>query len=171
MECPVERKKRISNTIGLIVLLFFAFVLGGRYLFVKLKKDGELQATQKTLDEVADGFAKNDKEVMLKWARGEYKDSWGNGIVLVSDDRTTVVMGSSGPDGILDTEDDMRSERHRSVRKVSLAGVKESVASTQKKAEDALDAVKAAAEKGEAEGNKGGWRWSIRWGRGNKEDK
>lgn len=166
MEAPWQKKRRISNYIGLVVLLALLVTIGGYKGIEWLNHRNKARDTEATLKTLCRAFAKNDKAVIADWAAGNYKDVWGNQIVLHSDDRSKIVFVSKGPDGLIDTADDIRSEEVRpSSRPEAQAALNVNVADIQHKAEAAADEVKKAAENGEAKGESGGWKWRFRWGR------
>lgn len=168
MEQPWERKRRISNYIGFFAL---TVIVGGVLVLNGInwvQKSSKISSTKKTLAELCKGFTKNDKAVIGKWARGEYVDSWNNHIVLEAADRTNskVVFVSKGPDGQLGTPDDIRSEECKpSSRAEAQKAINVDLVEAQQKVEEAIEGVKQATEKGEAQGERGGWKWRIRWGK------
>lgn len=173
---PWEKKRRISNYIGVGVLVALLATIGIYKGVEWVKSRNKVSQTEKTLQKLCKGFAKNDKAVIAEWAAGTVKDAWDNQIVLHSDDRTKIVFVSKGPDGVLDTPDDIRSEETRpSARAETQAALKNNeananIAEIQQKAEAAVDVAKKAAEKGEAQGENGGWKWKFRWGRSKEGD-
>lgn len=99
-------RKKYTNMAGVAVLGFFVIAMicvsGSKWLSSR----SEVRETEKQLNRVAEGFANNDREIILQWASGEHPDLWGNQFVPKS------VKGgyrfvSKGPDGELGTEDDI----------------------------------------------------------------
>lgn len=105
-----QDKIALSNAAGLGTLIFFVFVV----LVVGCTRWGirryYFKQTREMLRTVAVGFASHDKDVMDQWARGEFQDPWKNSPVILENDGS-VCFVSKGPDGQLDTGDDIVGER------------------------------------------------------------
>jgi len=106
---PMKRKRRTSNLIGLVVLAAFVVAIIVAQSIGAIKEKAKIKDTKVTLNEVADGFAHSDQDVMMKWAKGDYQDAWGNQVVI-GENSDDVWFASKGTDGELGTEDDVVSE-------------------------------------------------------------
>lgn len=151
MEAPWQKKRPISNQIGLGVLVILLVTIGGYKGIEWLNNRNKAKDTEAALKTLCRAFAKNDKAVIADWAAGKYKDVWGNQIILHADDRSKIVFVSKGPDGLIDTADDIRSEEVRpstraETQAVLKANADVNVANIQQKAEAAVDEVKKATE-------------------------
>ena len=179
-EAPWQRKRRISNYVGALVLVVLVATIGIYKGVEWMGARGKVNETKKTLQRLCKGFAKNDKAVIAEWASGSVKDAWGNQIILHSDDRTRIVFVSKGPDGVLNTPDDIGSEQVRPSAKTETQAAlnanndpninRNLAADVQNRIEGAVDEVKKAADSGEAKAESGGWKWSLRWGRKKEGD-
>lgn len=104
----VDKKRKLSNIIGLFVL--FTIIIGAfgtRLVYRALDKKHE-QMTSEILSKTAQSFAHHESEVIMNWAKGEIRDLWGNTLVLVSNDESGVIMVSKGKDGKFGTGDDLQ---------------------------------------------------------------
>lgn len=106
----MQRKRRMSNIIGIAVFATFvtAILIAGAVRMVQNR--GHVQEARNLTNEVAAAFADNDVQVIDKWSRGQYVDPWQNQLVLLSSGPAGVQMVSKGPDGNLDTGDDIISD-------------------------------------------------------------
>lgn len=69
--------------------------------------------TEKLLNYVAEGFAKNDKDIQMRWAKNEFTDPWGKSVFLAINNKIGgTLFLSKGEDGVEFTEDDIMSEIH-----------------------------------------------------------
>ena len=110
----MDRKRKYTNLIGLVVLSVFVIAILGVQASKWVAKNAERSSTAKQLNQVAAGFADNNREIILKWGTGGYSDSWGGPLILESkDDEEGYRLLSKGPDGELGTEDDVSSRVHK----------------------------------------------------------
>lgn len=101
-----QARRRASNIIGLIVLGLIVVGVTFHYLFLKREED----ATSVIMNDVARQFAEHDSEAMMTWAKGNITDTWGNTIILSSNNKEDgVCFISKGRDGELGTNDDINS--------------------------------------------------------------
>ncbi len=115
-----SRKRRYTNIAGLAVLGFFVIVVACVSISRWSDNRNEIASTEALLNDVAEGFAKNDREIIKQWGRGGYSDSWGGPIVLLKSDRAEgYSFISKGPDGEMGTEDDISSRVHKPILKQS----------------------------------------------------
>ena len=112
----MSRRRKYTNIAGLAVLGFFVIAIiavsGSKWL----TRRSEVRDTEKLLNYVAAGFANSDHEIMKQWAIGGpgFKDSWGNQLVIKSKEgEEGYRFVSKGPDGELETEDDISSRVHK----------------------------------------------------------
>lgn len=116
-ESEAQRKRRISNNIG-----FFAFIVVLTFIVISLlmrsSHEKTLQKeTKKTMADLANGFSKNNRELISLWASGNVVDSWGHQIVIDYDDGSEIKLSSKGPDGLLGTSDDISHVQKRNKSK------------------------------------------------------
>ncbi len=97
-------KQRVTNAIGVSVLIFFVGVI----VISRIQQITMISKTQASLDGVANQVANNNQAILMAWASGKMKDSWGHDFVLVSNTEF-VQFASKGPDGILGSKDDIQS--------------------------------------------------------------
>lgn len=105
----VSRKRKMSSLIGVAVLGVFVIIIVVVQSTKALKDRAKVKETEVVLNEIGEGFAHLNQEIITTWAKGEYQDAWGNHLILVGDSGTVMFI-SKGPDGELGTKDDMRGE-------------------------------------------------------------
>lgn len=176
-ETPGQRKRRISNVVGLALLAGLAGTFGVYKLIVYVNRADELTKTKKVMEIVADGFGRNDPKVVGKWASGQYVDAWGNPIILEAGDTKEFSLLSKGPDGEAGTADDIRASGRRKKEPPKSARTQadknEPPKEEAKAAEEGpglIDRGREVIDKGETKGKVGGWNWSLRFGRGEKKE-
>ena len=100
-----------SNLIGLVTLIVFVVALLCHTIYKGVVERQIINETENEVFNVASSFAKNEKDPIMSWAKGEMLDHWGNSFVLSKSSYADgVQITSKGPDGTLGTEDDIKSE-------------------------------------------------------------
>ncbi len=94
-----------TNLLGIVVMCVILVII----TCVGIQRMVARRETTFLVNSAAISFAMNDKDYMLKWARGEVKDQWGNSLVINSNG-DEIQLRSKGPDGILGTKDDVISD-------------------------------------------------------------
>jgi hypothetical protein len=100
-------KSKLLVAISLILLFI---LLGSAYRWNQIRNIENAEKTLQTeriLKEIADGFSRNDKIIIMKWAKAEYSDGWGNPIALSYSGNQGYIFISKGADGERGTDDDI----------------------------------------------------------------
>lgn len=105
-----QEARRRLNVIGVVVLGLIALAVLLTEGVGRIRRGTQVSGEQAKIDKLAQDFALRDRAVIDRWARGEYKDAWGNVVVLLSNDESGVQFLSGGPDGVSGTEDDIHSK-------------------------------------------------------------
>lgn len=173
-----QRRRYISNVIGALALLVLLAIVGVVWVGNWMERRELAHQTKKLLKEVGDGFYKNDRDVITKWAKGEYKDVWGNQIVLDATEDGKYHFTSKGPDGEIGTADDIKGEVYKTHRqKAAEEALKAAAAITKppepvkepegpgviEKAQQTVENAQKAVEKGEVSGTS--WKFQWKWGK------
>ena len=107
-------RRKLTNALGVLVLIILAIVMA----FVFILRSLAVKETEQLVDDLGHDFAQGNSEVVMEWARGEVVDSWENQVVLVQSDSSAVQFVSKGPDGEMDTDDDIVGEVHQPPKKI-----------------------------------------------------
>lgn len=185
----MSRKRAITNWVGLVCLGGFVIAIlvsGGSKFF---QKNQEIKDTEVLLNFVAEGFSHKDRNVIMQWAEGGYSDVWGNHLILRGNDDGSFRFVSKGPDGVIDTDDDVTGRLHRyevheifkpkpkprpskqkNIQKTKT--VEDRIDEAKAKAGELFNKAKKAAEDVEVEAEKEkGWKWNFKWRwRGDKDE-
>jgi len=95
-------KQKFSNLLGLAMLSFFVILV----MTMGALRWAALGSTRDHLDILAQKVAHLDRPALMNWASGNEKDHWDNTFVLERNSED-VQFRSKGPDGVLDTKDDI----------------------------------------------------------------
>lgn len=172
LNMPKPQKKKLTpqqwiNRVGIVLLGMFLIVIG----LIQLEQWGEQQAkikeTNKILHVLVESFAHNDHEIINSWAAGKIQDAWQGPMILSSIDNK-ISFTSKGPDGELDTNDDLKSEvfpvKPRNRYNPPPDGP-DFLTAAKRKAGELVDQVKETVDNGEAEVKGRGWSFQWKWGK------
>lgn len=105
-----ERNRKVTNIIGLVALAIFVMFIVATKVAKSVAERKNKEETEESLLHVCNGFKANDKAIIHSWACGAYQDAWDNDLILIDSASSTglTVFASKGPDGELNTDDDIR---------------------------------------------------------------
>jgi len=116
MDTVDKKRKRMSpqkrsNMIGLVALGVFFIAIVCYVTYGNMQERQAIQDTVAQVNNMAVNFANHTDAPIQEWAQGKIVDPWEGQLILTkSSSKDGVQVVSKGPDGDLNTEDDIRSE-------------------------------------------------------------
>lgn len=104
-------KRFLSNIIGLVVVAIFVTYLIVHGAIINAAHAKKVNETKAVMGEIGAAFSVHNKQGVMKWARGEPRDAWGNMVLLDSATKSAGQLRSKGPDGVVGTKDDILGEK------------------------------------------------------------